>query len=60
MLLQIKYFLKLKLLKNQLNYYFLLNFSVNAPANIPAGKATIPILKKADNIAKNLPIPVIG
>ena len=59
MLLQIKYFLKLKLLKNQLNY-FLLNFSVKAPANIPAGKATIPILKKADNIAKNLPIPVIG
>ena len=58
MLLQIKYFLKLKLLKNQLNY-FLLNFSVNAPANIPAGKATIPILKNADNNAKNLPITAI-
>jgi len=43
-----------------INSYFFLNFSVNDPANIPAGSATIPILENADIIANTFPNAVIG
>ena len=37
------------------NYFFRLNFSVNDPAKIPAGNATIPILENAEITANTFP-----